>query len=237
VKFVRALNLRQAFVAVAALLMGAVSQAKADIVIDDFTQPNPAVVYSVAAPVGSTFTRVDGNRTLLVTQTQNDFGIAGSTGGLIGTTGVGGRYILNTTTGTTAFSTLTYNYGTALNLSSGGTILNFAFTSTDLNVPFSVVIGDGTNTSTQVGLVTTPTALSFNLAGFTGVNLNAVSSIQLVLNRNVISGASTTSADFSIANVTITTPTNNNAVPAPAGVILALAALPVLGLRRKFLKA
>ena len=68
------------------------------------------------------------------------------------------------------------------------------------------------------------------------MNLNAVTSIELVLNRNVISGASTESADFSIANVTITTPPGT-AVPAPAAVFLALAALPILGLRRKFLKA
>ncbi len=232
--FLRSLSLRGAVVAVAALALS-VATAKADIIIDDFSTPNPAAGYSLAAPVGSTFSRIDGNRTLTVTQTQNDFGLSGSTSGLIGTTLVGGRYVLNTSTGTTAHSSLLYSYGTALNLSSGGTILKFSFTSTDLNVPFSVIVGDGTNTSTQVGLVTVPTNLTFNVAGFSGVNLGAISSIELVLNRNVISGASTQSADFSISNVTITTPTPVG-VPAPAGVLLALAALPVLGLRRALRK-
>ena len=237
--FLRSLSLRRAIVAVAVLALS-VATAKADIIIDDFSSPNPAVGYSLASPVGTTFSRVDGNRTLTVTQTQNDFGLTGSTSGLIGTTLLGGRYVLNTSTGTTAHSNLLYSYGTALNLSSNGTILKFSFTSTDLNVPFSVILGDGTNTSTQVGLVTLPTNLTFNLAGFSGVNLSTISSIELVLNQNVLTGASTGSADFSIADVKVTTPDApppTNGVPAPAGVLLALAALPVLGLRRALRKS
>ena len=109
--FLRSLSLRGAVVAVAALALS-VATAKADIIIDDFSTPNPAAGYSLAAPVGSTFSRIDGNRTLTVTQTQNDFGLSGSTSGLIGTTLVGGRYVLNTSTGTTAHSSLLYSYGT-----------------------------------------------------------------------------------------------------------------------------
>lgn len=205
--------------------------ARADIVIDNFAGPNPGVVFALDAPVGSTFNRTDGNRTLLVTQTQNSFGLPSSTNGIIGQTGVGGRFVLNTNTGTTAYASLSYSYASPLNLMAGGTILNFAFTSTDLNVPFSVTIGDGTSTSTQVGLVTSPTNLSFDLSSFGGVNLDSVSSIKFDLNLNTLTNASTTSADFSVANITITTP-NVAAVPAPPAFALLLAAAPVVALRR-----
>ncbi len=233
--FVRALSFRRAVVALAALVLGAAGQAKADIVIDDFTTPDPGVTYSLDAAVPSVYTQVDGNRTLTVTQTQNTFGLANQTSGVIGNTTLGGRFVLNTTTGTTAFASLAYTYA-GLDLSAGGTILNFQFTSTDLGVPFSVSVGDGTTTATQVGLVTSPTNLSFDLTGFAGVNLAGVTQIELVLNRDVTSGASTSSADFSIANVTITEPPPTTDVPAPPAALLALAALPVLGLRRKLLK-
>lgn len=234
--FVRALSFRRAVVALAALVVGSVSQAKADIVIDDFTTPNPASTFSLSAAVPTTYSQTDGNRTLTVTQTQNDFGLAGQTTGILGQTALGGRFNLNTASGTTAYADLNYTYA-GLDLSAGGTILKFSFKSTDLNVPFSVVVGDGTTTATQVGLVTTPTDLSFDLMGFTGVNLSSIKSIELVLNRNVTTNASTASADFSIANVSITTPPPPTTdVPAPPAALLALAALPVLGLRRKMTK-
>lgn len=234
--FVRALSFRRAVVALAALALGTVGQAKADIVIDDFTTPDPGVAYSLGAAVPSVYTQVDGNRTLTVTQTQNSFALANQTSGVIGNTALGGRFVLNTTTGTTAYASLAYTYA-GLDLSAGGTILNFSFTSTDLGVPFSVIVGDGTTSATQVGLVTTPTNLSFDLTGFAGVNLAGVTQIELVLNQNVNTLVSTASADFSIANVTITEPPPPTTdVPAPPAVLLALAALPVLGLRRKWLK-
>jgi hypothetical protein len=220
-------------VAAVAVLVSVSSAAKADIVIDDFTTPNPAIPYSLAAAVPSTYSQTDGNRSVTVTQIGNDFGTSNATGGLIGTTPFGGRFILSTATGATAYANLVYSYATPLNLSSGST-LKFSFTSTDLNVPFSVVVTSGSSSSTQVGLVSSPTALSFDLTGFAGVDLTAVSSIELVLNKDVLSGASTTSADFSISTVTVTTPVVNTAVPAPPALLLGLVALPVLGLRRKF---
>jgi hypothetical protein len=234
VKFLHHFRFRQAVLAAAALLLGAIGQVRADILVDDFSSPNPAVSYSLAAPVGSNFVRVDGNRTVTVTQTQNSFAAAGFTTGLIGNSALGPRMNLNTGVNTTAFASLSYSFAGGLNLSTAGSLLDVTVNSTDLNVPFSVILTDGTNTSTQVGIITSPTS-QLSVAAFSGVNLNAITSIQLVLNQNVLTSASTESADFSISRVNIVQPASS--VPAPPAVLLALAALPVLGLRRKFAKA
>lgn len=208
------------------------SAARADVIIDNFFTPDPAATYSLSAAVPDTFNRTDGlaggiTRDLTVTQTQNLLGLAGQTSGAIGTTGLGGVFALGTNPGATAFARLLYTNATPQDLSAGGTALVFTFLSTDLNIPFSVTVSDGTNSSTQIGTVSSTTSFSFDLSGFAGVNLANVTSIEFLLNQNAMTAASTQSADFTITDIRVTTP--SGVVPAPPAALLALAALPVLG--------
>ena len=225
--------------AVAAVLFTG-TLAKADFVIDTFTAPNPATTYSLSAAVGSTYTQTDSlaggiTRALTVTQTENLLGLAGSSNGVIGNTALGGRYVLNTNTNTTAWSSLLYTYSAPQNLSVGGTSVQFTFSSADLNTPFSVKISDGTVTKTQVGVVTSASVGTSYLpmSGFSGDGFDAshVVSIELQLNRNALTGESTSSADFSLSDVRVTTPPP--AVPAPPAAVLLLAAAPIVGLIRR----
>src|ERR1041385_8372665 len=138
-------------VALAAIVLSS-SVARADVLIDDFGTPNPAVTYSLGAGVPDTFSRTDAlsggiTRDITVTQTQNLLGLAGQTSGAVGTTGLGGVFALGTNPGATAFARLLYTNATAQDLSVGGTALVFTFLSTDLNIPFTVTISDGTNSS------------------------------------------------------------------------------------------
>ena len=229
--------LLKSVVAVAAVLFTG-TIAKADFVVDTFTTPNPASLYSLGAAVGSTYTQSDSlpggiTRQLVVTQTANINGFAGATSGFVGTAAVGGRFALSTNSGATAWASLLYTYGTAQNLSVGGTDLRFTFSSADLNTPFSVTLSDGTVAKTQVGVVTSSSVGTFFLpvSGFAGDGFNAshVVSIELQLNRNAVSGVSTPEADLTLSDVRVTTPP---AVPAPPAAILLLAAAPVIGLVR-----
>lgn len=218
-------------VAFAAVVLSGTT-ARADIIIDNFVTPNPAATYFLGAAVPDTFNRTDGlpggiTRDITVTQTQNLLGLAGQTSGAVGTTGLGGVFAMGTNPGATAFARILYTNATPQDLSAGGTALVFTFLSTDLNIPFSVRISDGTNFSTQVGTVSSSTSFNFPLSGFSGVNLANVTSIEFFLNQDLISGASTQSADFTITDIRVTTP--SGVVPAPPAALLALAVLPVLG--------
>ena len=226
--------------AVAFAVVATTSAARADFVIDDFNTPTSPLQYSLAGAVGSTFT--DSTtlspglvRDLTVTQETNPSGLGNKTNGTIG----GGAFDLATAANTTSFASLLYTYSTAQNLSAGGTAVQFTFGFADLNTPFSVRIKDSSGASAnRTGTVTNATAGTFtlDLNGF-GVDLASVSSIELLLNRNVNTGASTTSADLTLTDVRITTPPVTDlppAVPAPPALALFAAALPALGLARRF---
>jgi hypothetical protein len=176
------------------------------------------------------------SRTLTVTQTANGLGSSGATQYLVGTTPVGGRLALATAPLATANIQALYSYGTAQNLAAGGTSLQFTFASADFGVPYSVQLSDGTNTATQSGTTATgPGVYSFSTGSFGGVDLTAVTSILLSLNRNLQVGPASdvVSADFSLSDVRVLTPVvPPPAVPAPPAAVLVLAALPVLGLAR-----
>lgn len=224
--------------AVAATIAWGGGAARADLVIDDFTIPNPTPGFvlvptlgvstaSAALPGGVT-------RTLTVTETANLGG--GETRYRVGTVpGVGGRLTL-TTGDTTANIRAAYTYSTAQNLSALGTSLQFTFATADFGVPYSVQVSDGTNTATQSGTTFSgPGAYSFSIGSFGGgVNLSAITSIVLSLNRNLSTGTGdVTSADFSLSAVEVLGPTGPPpVVPAPPAAVLALAALPLLGLAR-----
>ena len=231
--------LKSVVAAAAVLFTGTV--AKADFVIDNFVTPNPAVSYSLGGAVGAIYPQTDIlasgiTRNLVVTQTENIFGDAGNTTGKIGTTVVGGRFIMSTAAGATAWASLLYTYGSAQNLSVGGTSVLFTFASADLNTPFTVKISDGSLTKIQIGVVSSTSlgTLAIALSGFAaeGLDTSHVTSIELQINRNDTTGDSTPQADVTLSDVRVTTPAPPAAVPAPPAVLLLLAAAPVMGLVR-----
>lgn len=243
--FVRALSFRRAVVALAALVVGSVSQAKADFTLDNFSQPNPGVFYQIAALNANPYTLVTDlgvQPTIGVSVTRT--GMVSVTSGLSpnaasGTIGAGG-FEVSTAAASTAIATLSYTFSSVANFTATGVnALSVNFSSSDLGVPYSFRITDGTNTSTISGLATAGAGTyTTSLSAFSGVDLTAVTGFDVLLNQDV-SGVtpSKASADFVIGNVSVVQsvpPTND--VPAPPAAFLALAALPILGLRRKLMK-
>ncbi len=228
-------------VAIAAMLL-TTTVAKADFVIDTFTTPNPATAYSVGTTSGSTFSAVPSTigagvtRNITVTQTGNVF-IA--TNGFFGNTGAvaGAAFQLNTSNSSTAsaYAKLSYTYSSAQNLNTGGPVLLFSFDALQTAAPFSVVLSDGTTTATQTGLVavgSSSTSFAIPLSSFSGTNLNAITSIDLFVNRNVTTNTSSPDADITLRDVRVSQDVTPPSVPAPPVAILLLAAAPALGLVR-----
>lgn len=229
--------LRRAVVAVA-LLAGAVAPAKADFVLDDFSSPNPGTLYTGPGTLGPTALGSGWSRTATVTLSAGpSSGVTGVIGTDPRTPSLGTVFELSTTAASTAYARLDYTVGSPVDWSVTGanvTGLTTAFTFADLSVPYSVVLTDSANnTLTYTGTITGAGTYSAPIGSFTGTgNLAAITGVSIYLNQNVVTGASTTSADFVIDDLTV----NNtpSPVPAPPAALLALAALPVLGLRRAF---
>ena len=226
-------------VAIAAMLL-TTTVAKADFVIDTFTTPNPATTYSVGNTTGSTYTNsmsLGGyTRGITVTQVGN---VTIAAGGFFGTSAFdGAAFQLNTSnssTGSASYAKLNYAYSAAQNLSAGGPVLRFSFDALASPTPFSVVLGDGTMTATQTGLVlpgSSATSFAIPLSSFSGTNLNAITSIDLFVNRNVTTNTSAPDADVTLRDVRISQDVPPATVPAPPVAILLLAAAPALGLVR-----
>jgi hypothetical protein len=232
--------LKSMIAVVAAVVSGSI--AKADFVIDSFVVPNPAVVYSLGTAAGSTYTATDTvsagvSRNITVTQTGTTL-FSGSTNGVYGTTGAGGLFQLNTANISTSasYASLKYTYATAQNLAAGGTSLQFTFFPLTTTAPFSVRLSNGVTTSTLTGTVIGgPTSTTFTLpiAGFGSASyLSSITSVELFLNRDVVAGTSIPDADITVTDVRVLTPNTDPVVPAPAGLVLLLAAAPALGIAR-----
>ena len=228
-------------VAIAAMLL-TTTVAKADFVIDTFTTPNPATVYTLGSTSGSTF--VSGpsvitpgvTRNITVTQVGNVFiaanGFYGNTGAIAGS-----GFQLNTSNSSTAasYAKLSYTYSSAQNLTTGGPVLRFSFDALQTAAPFSVVLSDGSTSATQTGLVAvggSSTSFAIPLSSFSGTNLNAITSIDLFVNRNVTTNTSSPDADITLRDVRVSQDAPPATVPAPPVAILLLAAAPALGLVR-----
>ena len=240
--FLRSIVLHRAVIAIAALAFGAVAPAKADFVLDTFNAPTPATTFSITSAGSNPYTSptvavAPGlNRTVVVTAIS---GLGGSSSAATGNMGAG-TFELSTTAAVTATAQVNYNYTTAQNFTSLGVSgLTLKFTFADLNIPFSVVLTDsvgGTRTFTSTA-VTGPGSYPALLSSFTGSgNLSSISGIDVFLNRNIVSGLTSTSADFILDEITVQNSPTPPAVPAPAAALLALAALPVLGARKLFRK-
>jgi hypothetical protein len=243
VTFLRSVAIRRAVVAVATMAFGMVGSAKADFVLDDFSNPLPASTYSITSAANNPYTSpgVDlggVTRTAVVTAISGLGGPSSSASGFIGQ----GFFELSTTAAVTATAQVTYSYAAPQDYTAlGVTGMTFSFAFSDLNVPFSVVLTDstgGASTFTTTA-ATGPGSYEALLSNFTGTaNLASITGVDVFLNQNTITGANSTSADFLLDEITVqNTPPVVPAVPAPPAIILALAAVPVLGARRFFRKS
>ncbi|OWK41087.1 hypothetical protein [Fimbriiglobus ruber] len=186
-------------------------------VLDNFTDPTPSTpLVGLAAPVNTQVVRTDtlasgADRTITVTQTAVDgSGTDGATQYLVGSNdgGVTGQLDLATAPATTANVDSNYQYSTPLNLSGTGGTFSLAFLYSDHGVPFAITLTDGHgNSATQTGVDNTSAAtFTFNLSGFTGVDLTDVTGVDVLVNA----GASTvTSADFILSSLSVTLPDPN----------------------------
>ena len=235
----------------AALAVAATATAaRADFVVDDFSKPGTAYFQPLTV-TGSTgaFVKTDdlgGGINREATATLITLGELSNSVAL-GATGSNQRFNLATDSGSTAVANLKYTFtGSAgVDLSAAGTDRQLAFSSADLDIPFSVKITDTAGMSKILTLTaaktTTLTPYRFSMADFTGVDLSKVSSIELALNQDLLGVNPTiSSADFTLRDIRVLTPpppVDPPAVPAPAGVVLLLAAAPVAGLYRLRRKA
>jgi hypothetical protein len=221
-------------------LTAALAPARADFIIDTFANPTPATTYSLGTNPGSTFTATDAlgggvTRTTTVTLLANGFFSSAPANGEIGTTAGFGRLSLNTASGATATAGLKYAYTAPKNFAAAGGEIRFTFSFADQNVPISVRLSDGTSTAVAVQAYSGSGPYAVGLGSFTGVDLTRVSSVELVLNRDLTNpnpgGGALTSADLTLTGGGVF-PAAPSPVPAPPAILLGLLAAAALGAAR-----
>jgi hypothetical protein len=237
--FLRNMSFGRVAAVVAAIVFGTINTAKADILIDDFSLPTPFVqtFLNGTTTTGSVVTSLPGSvRTISYTLLNPS-----ASSSVVGTVSDNG--VLNVDVGTTTGATINASYAFSStqnfipNVPAGGMIGDLMFSgfsqtaiggaATTYTLTVNTTTGD---LSTSGSLNATLTTQLLSLSSLTGTgDLAAVSGISLTLNAG-------RAADLQIDQLSVTTPpAPNNAIPAPPAVLLALAAIPVLGLRRKML--
>ncbi len=241
--FLRNLSFRRAAIAAAALVLGAVGQAKADILIDDYSQPTPAQGYAIGPDSNPSIFTTDlgGGTTRTVTLTVTNPAVPG-TNALTGSIG-DGLFSASFNVFSSGTVSIAYSFASALNfipnVPGGGSPGSLQFLGAGdsgfaADIPVSITISTATGNLT--GLTTLPLSTTFSpvdlpLAGLTGAgDLTMVNSVTLDFTAGQ-------AADLIFDSLNVTTPDAPppSDVPAPPAVFLALAALPILGLRRKWL--
>ena len=225
--------------AIAALLMVS-AFARADVILDDFTSPTPGVEFAISNTNTSPYTittDLGGGTIRTATFTVTSPNPAGSFS-LVGVVGGGSvdMFFNSTSSGN---AVINHVFGTPLDLQGiGGSAGAIRLTTQSIGNPdvaytLDVITATGTlsasgsfaNSTVFVDRDVAFTSLNSSIPGGTG-DLSQVTGLKLTVTGN-------TADDFRLDKIAVTEPQQ---VPAPAGVFLALAALPVLGFRRYFAK-
>lgn len=222
-------------VAAVAFLTAVTAPTRADIVLDDFSQPTPTVVTNVPPQANPTtvVTDLGGGVTRSITYTVNALG---SSPTLQGQVSAGGQLVVDIGFDAGATVAIQYSLGSMNFVPTGATgaitLTGQSQLSLGDNLPTTYTLSIATATGTLTGggaLSPTLTSSPISLASLSGTgDLTQVNGLTLTLNAG-------RAADFAIDSLGITTPDAPppNVVPAPPAALLALAVLPVLALRRK----
>jgi len=222
--------------------VAATSAAKADFVIDTFIVPTPATTYTLGTANGSVYSSgamaLGGGLTRTITANQVGPVTLAATG-FFGSSAIDGQaFQLNTSNssiGSATWALLNYSYATPVNLAVGGPVLKFSFDALATPTPFTVIVGDGTLTASQTGVVavsTSSTTFELPLTGFGSVDLSMINSVQIYVNRNTVTDFSQPDVDITLRDIRVSQSDTNPVIPAPPAVVLLLAAAPALGLVR-----
>jgi hypothetical protein len=238
------LTLRRLTAAIAvAVGLVAAGPARADIVIDTFTDPS-VTVYQIAQFNSSPYSTggialSNGlTRNLTVTVASPAVPDFNAASGTIGA----GSFSMDVNNNTVAFASIDYSgFGAGTNDFSAGTSIRLDFinlnpgnTATGVapDLPMTVTISTGSGTLTQTINVAgsgAPFSVDLPFAGFSGTgDLSSIGGLNITLNA----ADGRIASDFVLDNVVVPT----NAVPAPPALALLLAAAPVLVLRRRMAK-
>ncbi len=230
--------LRKAFMA-AAVLFGAGTAARADIIIDDFSAPTPGITYLIALtdPNPSVFNTpnvqpgIDRSVTLTVSSPATPF--ANSMSGDIG--GAAGIFTMSLNNSSSGNAAINYTFASSTNFVPTGIMGSLQYLSSadagfGANVPLNFVISTASGDlsfNTTMNLTATFTPTDVPLASFVGTgDLTQVTGLSIT-----ITGGQ--AADVALDSISITTPQEPDPVPAPPAALLALLALPALGLRNR----
>lgn len=214
-----------------------VSPARADILIDDFSNPSPAVVYSIAPDANPTVIVNDLGggitRTITLSVTSPVSPSTGALGGFVGD----GFFSASFDVFSSGTAQIAYTFDTAQNFvvdadpSNPPGVLQFSGFgdsgfAADIPLTFDIATATGTlSYNGTLPLEAFPSQVEVPLADLTGTgDLTQVTGLTVT-----ITGGQ--AADLVFDSLNVTTP-----IPAPPAALLALAALPVLGLRRMWRK-
>lgn len=230
---------RQAVLALAAGF-AVCGMARADIIIDDFSAPNPGIDYLITFNTtnGSTISTPNilpgVNRSITLTVTSPNPGI-NSMGGTIG--GPDGWFTMSLNNSSAGTALIVYDFAAPMNFVPTGVAGSLQYLSSadsgfGTDVPMNFVInttGGDLSFNGFMSLTSTFTPTDVALSSFTGTgDLTEVTGMSI----EILGGQA---ADVALTAISITTPEppDPDPIPAPPAAVLALLALPVLGWRHR----
>ncbi len=230
--------------ALAVVAFCAIGQTRADILIDDYSMPTPSVGYAIAPDANPTVITTDlgGGTTRTVTLTVTNPASAG-TNALTGSIG-SGLFSASFDVFSSGTVQVAYTFATTLdfipNVPSGGEPGSLQFRGAGdsgfaAEIPVTITIATATGNLT--GMTTLPLSTTFTPVDLPFTGLSGTGDLTQV-NGVTLDFTAGQAADLIFDSLNVTTPDAPppSDVPAPPAIFLALAALPVLGLRRMLAK-